>query len=337
MSGAEYLVHWGHVMTTRSLRYLTGITLAVLLVVALAFSVLAQTGALSQKATEAAEITAAAQQNGHVRVIVMFDPPVPQGQLKSDATSVANAKAWVAAAQDGIIASHFGNATNPAPGQGFDRGITRFPITPGFAVNVTLQELQALANDARVVRINYDRVLRKSLIDSVPLIGMTTAYTLNATGAGQAVAVLDTGVKSNHEFLAGKVVAEACFSDALPSINRVSLCPNGTQTQTGAGAANADTAACVSGSINLCDHGTHVAGIAAGLNTNQQGGEPPNGVAKDAKIFAIQVFTRFNTVGECSPDPAPCVGSWTSNQIRASTTSLQTSTWAAAPWSRQPT
>ena len=155
-------------MTTRSLRYLTGITLAVLLVVALAFSVVAQTGALSQKATEAAEITAAAQQDGHVRVIVMFDPPVPLGQLKSDATSVANAKAWVAAAQDGIIASHFGNAANPAPGQGFDRGITRFPITPGFAVNVTLQELQALANDARVIRINYDRVLRKSLIDSVP-------------------------------------------------------------------------------------------------------------------------------------------------------------------------
>jgi hypothetical protein len=98
-------------MTTRSLRYLTGITLAVLLVVALAFSVLAQTGALSQKATEAAEITAAAQQDGHVRVIVMFDPPVPLGQLKSDATSVANAKAWVAAAQDGIIASH--SATPP--------------------------------------------------------------------------------------------------------------------------------------------------------------------------------------------------------------------------------
>src|SRR5262245_15930020 len=128
-------------MTTRSLRYLTGITLAVLLVVALAFSVLAQNGALSQKATEAAEITAAAQQDGHVRVIIMFDPPVPHGQLKSDPTSVANAKAWVAAAQDGIIASHFGNAANPAPGQGFDRGITRFPITPGFAVNVTLQEL----------------------------------------------------------------------------------------------------------------------------------------------------------------------------------------------------
>ena len=131
----------------------------------------------------------------------------------------------MAATQDGIIASHFGSATNPTQGQGFNRSLTRFPITPGFAVNVTLAELQALAADARVTRINYDRALPPSLIDSVPLIGMTAAYTLNATGAGQAVAVLDTGVKSNHEFLTGKVVAEACFSNAGGGGGQVTLCP----------------------------------------------------------------------------------------------------------------
>ena len=123
---------------------------------------------------------------------------------------------------------------------------------------------------------------------------MTAAYTLGATGAGQAVAVLDTGVKSNHEFLAGKVVAEACFSNAGGAGGQVSLCPNGAQSKPAQGAANAETVACINGTENLCLHGTHVAGIAAGLNTNQQGGEPPNGVAKNAKIFAIQIFTRFN-------------------------------------------
>jgi subtilisin family serine protease/sRNA-binding regulator protein Hfq len=248
---------------------------------------------------------------------VMFAPPVPANQLKSDATSVANARARVAAAQDGILTTHFGSAANPAQGVGFDRGITRFPITPGFAINVTLQELEALAADARVTRINHDRPQRHQLTESVPLIGMTAAYTLNATGAGQAVAVLDTGVKSNHEFLTGKVVAEACFSNGVPNANRVSLCPNGTQSQTGAGAANADTAACINGSTNLCQHGSHVAGIAAGFNTNQQGGEPPNGVAKDGKIFAVQIFTRFNAAGDCTPDPAPCLGAWTSDQVLA--------------------
>jgi subtilisin family serine protease len=301
-------------MTVRRLHYVTATALAALLFLTTGGQ--AQ-NPLSQKAAEAAEITAAAQQYGYVRVIVMFPPPVPANQLKPDATGVANAKARVAAAQDGILATHFGSAANPTPGAGFDRGVTRFPITPGFAINVTLQELQALAADGRVTRINYDRPQRHQLTESVPLIGMTAAYTLNATGAGQAVAVLDTGVKSTHEFLTGKVVAEACFSNGFPAANRVSLCPNGTQSQTGAGAANADTAACISGSTNLCQHGSHVAGIAAGFNTSQQAGEPPNGVAKDAKIFAVQIFTRFNLAAECSPTPAPCLGAWVSDQVLA--------------------
>ena len=270
---------------------------------------------LAQKSQEAAEITSVAQQDGHVRVIVMFNSPIPPNQLNSDPTSVATARAQVAAAQDGIIASHFGSASSPSQGQGFARGLARFPITPGFVVNVTLTELQALAADARVIRINYDRAVPPSLIESVPLIGMTTAYTLNATGAGQAVAVLDTGVKSNHEFLNGKVAAEACFSNAGGFGGQVTLCPGGGSSQTGAGAANADTAACISGAQNICNHGTHVAGIAAGLNSNQQGGEPSNGVAKDGKIFAIQIFTRFNSAASCSPSPAPCVLSFTSDQV----------------------
>ena len=316
----------------RCFHHVTGAVLGALLLLGLATAVQAQ-APLSQKAADAAEITAVAQQNGHVRVIVMFDSPIPANQLKPDATSVANARAQVAAAQDGIIASHFGSATSPSQGQGFARGLTRFPITPGFVVNVTLTELQALAADGRVIRINYDRAVPPSLIESVPLIGMTTAYTLNATGAGQAVAVLDTGVKSNHEFLNGKVAAEACFSNAGGGGGQVTLCPGGGSSQTGAGAANADTAACISGSENLCDHGTHVAGIAAGLNTNQQGGEPPNGVAKNGKIFALQIFTRFNSAASCSPSPAPCVLSFISDQVLGLDHVFANINLGAAPWS----
>ena len=306
-------------MVARGLGYVTGAALAVLLALGLASNALAQTEALSLKATEAAEITAIAQQNGHVRVIVLFDQPVPAGQLKSDPASVANAKAQVAAAQDAIVTWHFGSATSPTQGQGFDRGLARFQITPGFAANVSPSELQALANDPRVNRINYDRVLRANLIESVPLIGMTTAYAMNGTGAGQAVAVLDTGIKFDHEFLVANLVAEACFSNAAPSFNRVSLCPSGAQSQFGMGAARSDASACSNGSnpVNLCEHGSHVAGIAAGLNTNRQAGEPPNGVGKNAKIFAIQVFTRFNGAGECAPFLAPCLGTWISDQIQA--------------------
>jgi hypothetical protein len=40
------------------------------------------------------------------------------------------------------------------------RGLARFQITPGFGVNVSPSESQALANDPRVTRIYYDRALR---------------------------------------------------------------------------------------------------------------------------------------------------------------------------------
>jgi subtilisin family serine protease len=275
--------------------------------------------ALSQKSGEAAEIVSLAQRDGSVRVIVMFDSPVPASEIRPDSASLAAVKARVAAAQDLIISSHFGSATNPAPGSGFERGLTRFEITPGFAISVTTTELEALAADPRVVHIQYDRPEAPLLIQSVPLIGMPNAYAAGATGQGQAVAVIDTGVQANHEFLAGKVIAEACFSFAngAGGATRVTLCPNGTPTQIGPGAANAETAQCINGTTELCDHGTHVAGIAAGLNTNQQAGEPPNGVAKNASIFAIQVFTRFNSSTDCSPNPAPCVLTFTSDMVRA--------------------
>src|SRR5262249_9539928 len=60
-----------------------------------------------------------------------------------------------------------------------------------------------------------------------------------------------------------------------------------------------------------------VAGIAAGFNTNLQDGEPINGIARSAVIWAIQAFTRFNSAVDCSPAAAPCILSFTSDQIRA--------------------
>jgi subtilisin family serine protease len=73
----------------------------------------------------------------------------------------------------------------------------------------------------------------------------------------------------------------------------------------------------INGGSNLCAHGTHVAGIAAGKNTNPGGGKPNNGVARDAKIVAVQVFTRFNDVPSCAPSAPPCVLAFTSDQISA--------------------
>ena len=286
-----------------------------------ASAALAQSPALTQKATgrmAAPELLSSAESKGYVRVIVMFEPPVSPNAVRPDAASVAAVRARVASTRDAILSTHFGNA-QPAS-SGFARGLTSFPITPGFAMNVTAQELEALASDGRVLSIQLDALDRPTLNESLPLIGMPSAYAAGAFGNGQVVAVLDTGVKANHEFLNGKVIAEACFSNG--GGGGQTLCPNGATSQNGTGAANANTtncnnAAALSTDLNLCTHGTHVAGIAAGLNTSVTGSEPLNGVSKFSRIFAVQVFTRFNSTTDCGAGNAPCVLAYNSDQIAA--------------------
>src|SRR6185437_4490804 len=82
-------------------------------------------------------------------------------------------------------------------------------------------------------------------------------------------------------FLSGKVVAEACYSTTLTAEGTASLCPGGAPATTAT-----DSGLPCSPSIDGCYHGTHVAGIAAGR------GSSFSGVAKDATIIAIQVFSE---------------------------------------------
>jgi len=58
-----------------------------------------------------------------------------------------------------------------------------------------------------------------------------------------------------------------------------------------------------------CAHGTHVAGIAAGKGTGF------SGVARDATLIAVQVFSSFVTSSDCGSHPLPCALSFTSDQI----------------------
>ncbi|NIQ13509.1 MAG: S8 family serine peptidase, partial [Candidatus Dadabacteria bacterium] len=64
-----------------------------------------------------------------------------------------------------------------------------------------------------------------------------------------------------------------------------------------------------------CDHGTHVAGIAAGWSDGTYPVGP--GVASDANIIAIQVFTEFADAGICGGFglPTPCALTYASDQI----------------------
>ena len=137
-----------------AMRFIIFLLSAIFFSALIAFGAFAQpSSTLAAKAMEADTISAQAVRNGHVRVIVLFEPPVPPSQAQHDAAGIADRKERVAAVRDAIIATHFVSAASPAAGTGFERGITAFEITPGFAVNVSAAELEALAADPRVSSI----------------------------------------------------------------------------------------------------------------------------------------------------------------------------------------
>ncbi|TMB69805.1 MAG: hypothetical protein E6J54_14905 [Deltaproteobacteria bacterium] len=168
----------------------------------------------------------------------------------------------------------------------------------------TLESLRGLVTD-----VVEDEIHRPFLAESVPLVQADQVWPggsagLSLDGTGTVIAVLDTGVDKDHPFLGGKVVEEACFSSNSAFFSAVTVCPGGVESSTAPGSGipcNADG----------CDHGTHVAGIAAG---NGQDGAVASfsGVARGAEIMAVQVFSQFNNFSICG-SLTPCALAFTSD------------------------
>lgn len=165
--------------------------------------------------------------------------------------------------------------------------VKRSRYAPSLAMAVNEQAMKVLLEQSHLVRyIELDLLRRLHLSGSRLVTGARRAAELGYRGGGWAIAILDSGVDTTHDFLLNKVVGEACFSD--------NLCPNGATEEHGSGAGiNCPT------SITGCDHGTHVAGIAAGWG----------GIAQHASIISIQVFSREDSVETCESydDVAPCL------------------------------
>ncbi|MEU6591113.1 proprotein convertase P-domain-containing protein [Streptomyces sp. NPDC046881] len=207
-----------------------------------------------------------------------------------------------------------GNRTDLSSAAAAGETVQSFTTLPVVTLKVTRSGLDKLAAQPGVVSVTEDTPVRPSLDQSVPLIGGDIAAAKGLTGAGSAIAVLDTGVATNHPFLKGRIVSEACFSPIDADYSATSLCPNGTAQQEGTGTADSGSGPCAT--LADCDHGTHVAGIAAGNGKGLTGG-PKSGVAPGAGIVAIQVFSKFASEDFCGPGAAPCVLSFTSAQLAA--------------------
>lgn len=190
----------------------------------------------------AAPMRAKAAREGHVRVIVELTPSPKAG--------------------DPQVKGHV-----PALG-GAARPLGSLPFA---AMEVDAQELEALIASGAIRRVGENRTVRPSLRQSVPLVGGTRAWSRGARGAGQHVVVIDTGVRANHPFLAGRVVRGLC-----------SAADCGARVIDRAGAGE-PSPTCAAGSA-VAEHGTHVAGIAAGRASTF------SGVAPDASLISIRVF-----------------------------------------------
>lgn len=240
-----------------------------------------------------------AAMNGATRVIVGVRAAfAPEGLMS--ASDVAVQRDEIAAMQSAVLDKVPSLRQKPEK-------IKRFEFIPFMAIEADLSELEKLVSLPEITSIEEDRLAAPTLAESVPLIGGTTAWTSGYTGSGQAVAILDTGVDKTHSFLTGKVVSEACYSGNYVSYGITSVCPGGVSQSTAAGSAMPYSGTCPAGE---CDHGTHVAGIVAGK------GSSFSGVAKDASLIAIQVFSRVDSATICgSAAASPCALSYTSDQI----------------------
>ncbi|MEU6717543.1 S8 family serine peptidase [Nonomuraea sp. NPDC046802] len=173
-----------------------------------------------------------------------------------------------------------------------------------FVYRGTRAELEKIAEQSDVVSIRKDKLNAPSLAQSIPLIGADKAHQQGYDGTGTTIAILDSGIDTDHPAFGNRIVGQACFSSGDPVDGSSSLCPNGGASQFGFGAANAETGACLEGASNpaygLCYHGTHVAGIAAGQATADFAA---TGVAPNAQILPVQVFSRFDNSPYCNGAP----------------------------------
>src|SRR5690606_3519215 len=94
-------------------------------------------------------------------------------------------------------------------------------------------------------------------------------------------------------------------SSSYPESGVISLCAGGGMSEVGLGSAPDCSEA------SGCGHGTHVAGIATGHDDNY------SGVARDSGVIPIQVFSRFESESSCGTGRAPCVMSYSSDQMLA--------------------
>jgi Subtilase family len=283
------------------------------------------TGAWAQSNKIQLEGRTLARADAGERVRVVVNYSISEKGLPDNVAAFAARREMISAARVSVLQRAFGEKFMPYEANlkiaEFDEPAVVRPLDnmPSMAMMLTRKEMEKLAADPSVVGIYTDPIRRATLDESTVLIGAPVVWNAGNNGAGVAVAVLDTGSSHDHTMMDGKVVGSACFSTNSIVDGVESLCPDGSESQTGTFAGtncpvdDPATSGTTEG-IDGCFHGTHVASTAmGGTYTVNSLSKVLNGVATGANLVAVQVFSKFTRDDDCDGS-APCVQSFGSDQ-----------------------
>lgn len=205
----------------------------------------------TQMDVDVAAVRAAMGDDPLARVIIELAVQAwPEAGIRS--TQVADQRSSIAAAQARVAVALVGTSARIG---------RRFTTIPYMSAAVDRVGLERLASSPTVRRLTVDELAAATLDSATRVMNATPVWEADFDGTGQAIAILDTGVQSDHPALSPRVVRESCWTDAGGNGSGPPSCPNGTASQTGAGAGGPCTYA------DGCRHGTHVAGDAAAATT----------------------------------------------------------------------
>lgn len=221
-----------------------------------------------------AEVLQKAQTEGSVRVLVM---------LQDQSSAMIEKKSTAQRKND--VTKKVSLVLNRLSGKKL-RIYHRFNFVPAFAIEADTIMLMKLQNDPAVSRVDIDARGTGSAIspdESSVLNNVSPLQGLGLDGTGMKVAVIDSGIDTDHVDLQSRLVDQQCFCSNSSGLG--GCCPNGQATQSGFGAAE-----------DGHGHGTNVTGIIVG-----QGNVAPRGAVPAAELVLVKVLDSNNSFC-CSSD-----------------------------------
>lgn len=226
-------------------------------------------------------VAKALESSSRVRVLLLLETP-------ADADKAGDRRASIARTTDAVLA---GMA---------QKNVTlrrRFSGVPALALEIDADALSQLAQDRNVRRIELEVGGSGAMVESAPLARVDQTLAAGMTGAGSKIAIVDSGIDSDHADFTGRIVAEQCFCSGIAG--SVGCCPNDEDTMSGPGSAEDDHG-----------HGTNVAGIAGGGGAVAQRGAAPEATLLAVKVLdannsfccASDIVAAFDWISENHPD-----------------------------------